>query len=98
MHPHDHSTPVCPLKVIHIQKIIFCNVGSVCNLVEEFNGLVSNKGWLLPALSFFLKWPLRTRPAVFTFLNPAPLQSDPMSFSRLKAGQQFFLSVKSRYF
>jgi hypothetical protein len=25
-------------------KNLFCTVGSICNLVQEFNGLVSNKG------------------------------------------------------
>jgi hypothetical protein len=91
-----YTTPGSPLKVMHIQKILFCNVGSVCNLVEEFNGLVSNKGWLLPALSFFLKLPLSTKTAAFPFLKPAPPHSNRVSFSRLKGGQQFFLSIKSR--
>jgi hypothetical protein len=31
-------------KVLHKAKKIFCYVGSICNLVEEFNGLVSTKG------------------------------------------------------
>ncbi len=31
-------------KVIHTAKKLFCYVGSICNLVQEFNGLVSIKG------------------------------------------------------
>jgi hypothetical protein len=31
-------------KVIHTSKKLFCNVVSICNLVQEFNGLVSIKG------------------------------------------------------
>ena len=29
------------IKVIHSSKNLFCNVGHICNLVQEFNGLVS---------------------------------------------------------
>jgi hypothetical protein len=32
------------LKVIHTPKNLFCYVVSICNLVQEFNGLVSIKG------------------------------------------------------
>ncbi len=32
------------IKVIHTSKKLFCNVVSICNLVQEFNGLVSIKG------------------------------------------------------
>ena len=28
-------------KVIHTAKKLFCNVALICNLVQEFNGLVS---------------------------------------------------------
>jgi hypothetical protein len=28
-------------KVIHTGKNLFCNVALICNLVQEFNGLVS---------------------------------------------------------
>ncbi|HEV2479614.1 MAG TPA: hypothetical protein VGS79_08110 [Puia sp.] len=28
-------------KVIHTRKNLFCNVALICNLVQEFNGLVS---------------------------------------------------------
>ena len=28
-------------KVIHTAKNLFCNVALICNLVQEFNGLVS---------------------------------------------------------
>lgn len=28
-------------KVIHTVKNLFCNVALICNLVQEFNGLVS---------------------------------------------------------
>ena len=28
-------------KVIHTQKNLFCYVALICNLVQEFNGLVS---------------------------------------------------------
>jgi hypothetical protein len=31
-------------KVIHTRKNLFCYVVSICNLVQEFNGLVSIKG------------------------------------------------------
>jgi len=30
-----------PLKVINRSKNLFCNVAQICNLVLEFNGLVS---------------------------------------------------------
>jgi hypothetical protein len=30
-------------KVIHSSKNLFCNVGHICNLVQEFNGLVSKR-------------------------------------------------------
>jgi len=30
-------------KVIHSGKNLFCNVGHICNLVQEFNGLVSKR-------------------------------------------------------
>ena len=30
-----------PLKVIHTDKKLFCYVALICNLVQEFNGLVS---------------------------------------------------------
>ena len=29
------------VKVIHTVKNLFCNVALICNLVQEFNGLVS---------------------------------------------------------
>ena len=29
-------------KVIHTAKNLFCYVALICNLVQEFNGLVSN--------------------------------------------------------
>ncbi len=29
------------MKVIHSPENLFCNVGHICNLVQEFNGLVS---------------------------------------------------------
>ena len=29
------------VKVIHTAKNLFCNVALICNLVQEFNGLVS---------------------------------------------------------
>jgi len=29
------------LKVIHREKNLFCSVSHICNLVQEFNGLVS---------------------------------------------------------
>jgi hypothetical protein len=29
------------VKVIHTPKNLFCNVALICNLVQEFNGLVS---------------------------------------------------------
>ena len=29
------------LKVIHRKKNLFCSVSHICNLVQEFNGLVS---------------------------------------------------------
>jgi hypothetical protein len=32
------------VKVIHTAKNLFCYVVSICNLVQEFNGLVSIKG------------------------------------------------------
>ena len=32
------------VKVMHTAKKLFCNVVSICNLVAEFNGLVSIKG------------------------------------------------------
>ena len=30
-------------RVIHSGKNLFCNVGHICNLVQEFNGLVSKR-------------------------------------------------------
>ena len=33
--------PFCPFKVIHTIKNLFCYVALICNLVQEFNGLVS---------------------------------------------------------
>jgi len=40
-------------KVIHTAKNLFCNVVSICNLVQEFNGLVSIKGQRKLALFTF---------------------------------------------
>jgi hypothetical protein len=34
-------------------KKIFCFQHRLCNLVQEFNGLVSDEGRILPALSIF---------------------------------------------
>ena len=34
-------------------KIKFCTVGAICNLVSEFNGLVSTGDWFLPIPYFF---------------------------------------------
>jgi hypothetical protein len=31
------------LKVIHRRKNLFCYVAHICNLVQEFNGLVSKR-------------------------------------------------------
>lgn len=31
-------------KVFNKPEKLFCTVGAICNLVEEFNGLVSTKG------------------------------------------------------
>ena len=31
-------------KVFNMPEKLFCTVGAICNLVEEFNGLVSTKG------------------------------------------------------
>jgi hypothetical protein len=33
--------PLKGFKVIHTIKNLFCNVALICNLVQEFNGLVS---------------------------------------------------------
>ena len=33
--------PLKGFKVIHTVKNLFCNVALICNLVQEFNGLVS---------------------------------------------------------
>ena len=44
-------------KVIHTAKNLFCNVVSICNLVQEFNGLVSNKGQRKLALLLCLHRP-----------------------------------------
>jgi hypothetical protein len=35
------------------KKNIFCTVAAICNLVEEFNGLVSTGDWCLP-IPFFI--------------------------------------------
>ena len=29
-------------------KILFCDLHLICNLAEEFNGLVSKQDWLFP--------------------------------------------------
>ena len=31
-------------KVFNKREKLFCTVGAICNLVQEFNGLVSTKG------------------------------------------------------
>jgi hypothetical protein len=34
---------IIAVKVIHSSKKLFCNVAQICNLVQEFNGLVSKR-------------------------------------------------------
>ena len=41
------------LKVIHTRKKLFCYLAAICNLVQEFNGLVSIKGQRKLALFTF---------------------------------------------
>jgi len=41
------------LKVIHSIKNLFCYVALICNLVQEFNGLVSKGSAVLLALLLF---------------------------------------------
>jgi hypothetical protein len=41
------------LKVIHRKKNLFCSVSHICNLVQEFNGLVS-KGVNLSIDPFYI--------------------------------------------
>jgi hypothetical protein len=41
------------LKVIHSIKNLFCYVVLICNLVQEFNGLVSKGSAVLLALLLF---------------------------------------------
>ena len=43
------------MKVIHTPKNLFCYLGAICNLVQEFNGLVSIKGQRKLALFTFKK-------------------------------------------
>jgi len=38
-----HFTIIMDLKVIHRSKNLFCYVAHICNLVQEFNGLVSKR-------------------------------------------------------
>ena len=40
---HEVPRPRIIAKVIHSGKNLFCNVGHICNLVQEFNGLVSKR-------------------------------------------------------
>jgi hypothetical protein len=42
------------LKVIHSIKNLFCYVALICNLVQEFNGLVSKGSAVLLALLLFI--------------------------------------------
>jgi hypothetical protein len=44
------------LKVIHSIKNLFCYVALICNLVQEFNGLVSKGSAVLLALLLFIIW------------------------------------------
>ena len=37
------AAPIFLLEVIHSRKNLFCNVGHICNLAIEFNGLVSKR-------------------------------------------------------
>jgi len=46
------------LKVIHSIKNLFCYVALICNLVQEFNGLVSKGSAVLLALLLFTHSPL----------------------------------------
>jgi len=59
---------ILSVKVIHSFKKLFCNVGHICNLVQEFNGLVSKRvdRKISP---FYFKKP-GVLPAVFFFLSP----------------------------
>ena len=41
------------VKVIHTAKNLFCNVALICNLVQEFNGLVSKGLAITLALLLF---------------------------------------------
>jgi len=42
--PHlDFLSTMVRLKVIHSLKKLFCYVAHICNLVQEFNGLVSKR-------------------------------------------------------
>lgn len=73
----------CPMasKVIHTRKNLFCNVALICNLVQEFNGLVSKglaiqlallllcpSGLLLCAFVFaFMRFPVFLGHRTFSF-------------------------------
>ena len=46
------------LKVIHTDKKLFCYVALICNLVQEFNGLVSKGLVEIPALLLFNNQPV----------------------------------------
>jgi hypothetical protein len=46
-------------------KKLFCFQHRLCNLVQEFNGLVSDEGRILPALSIFRYFLLPTAPWAF---------------------------------
>ena len=40
--------------VIDFAKILFCSVHLICNLAQEFNGLVSKQDWLFPRPVLFI--------------------------------------------
>jgi hypothetical protein len=54
----DRSISGRAFKVIHRVKNLFCNVTLICNLVQEFNGLVSKGLAIKLALLLFMRSPL----------------------------------------
>lgn len=55
--------------LVHINKKLFCFLRSICNLVLEFNGLVSNKGQRELALLHFAKSEFFQHPFSAIFFN-----------------------------